>query len=102
MPARRFLFLLVCLAAFAADAQTPKFEVAVVKPCTGDSAAVRGGRGPGGARSPGRLDLGCQTVLSIVQTAYTSGMPPLPPIEGGPAWISSERYLIDAKADGTP
>jgi uncharacterized protein (TIGR03435 family) len=40
--------------------------------------------------------------MSIIKTAYTSGMPPLPPIEGGPAWIDSERYTIGAKAEGTP
>ncbi len=40
--------------------------------------------------------------MSIIQTAYTSGVPPLPPIEGGPAWINSDRYVINAKAEGTP
>jgi len=88
-------------AAAAAAVTTPKFEVASVKPCSGDSAVDRGGRGAGGS-SPGRLDLSCRTVMSIIQTAYTSGMPPLPPIEGGPAWINSERYAINAKAEGTP
>jgi len=79
----------------------PKFEVAAVKPCSDAGGVARGGRGSGGGRSPGRLDLSCQTVMSIIQTAYTSGMPPLPAIEGGPGWINSERYTIEAKAEGT-
>jgi uncharacterized protein (TIGR03435 family) len=105
MPARHFLFIPVWLILTAnAQTQTPKFDVVAVKPCSGDNLAARGGRGSGsgGGRTPGRLDLGCQTVLSIIQTAYTSGMPPLPPIEGRPAWINSERYVIEAKAEGTP
>lgn len=76
-----------------------KFEVAAVKPCSGDRAIVRGGRGSS-EQSPGTLYLNCQTVMSIIQTAYTSGYPPLPPIEGGPSWIHSERYTIEAKAEG--
>ena len=97
---------LSALAQSAIDAQAPKFEVVSVKPCTGNEAAVvgggRGSAGAGGSGTPGRLDLNCRTVLSIIQTAYTSGTPPLPPIEGGPAWITSERYSISAKAEGTP
>jgi uncharacterized protein (TIGR03435 family) len=76
-----------------------KFEVAAVKPCSDGATAVRGGRGSSGG-APGRLYLNCQTVMSIIQTAYTSGYPPLPPIQGGPSWINSERYVIEAKAEG--
>jgi uncharacterized protein (TIGR03435 family) len=75
-----------------------KFEVAAVKPCTNDPAPDRG-RGSGGGGSPGMLYLNCQTVMSIIQTAYTSGYPPLPPIQGGPSWINSERYVIEAKPE---
>ena len=89
------------VAAQSAPGPAPKFEVASVKRCSDDSAAARGGRGAEGG-GPGRLDLSCRTVMSIIETAYTSGMPPLPPIEGGPAWIGSERYVIDAKAEGAP
>ncbi len=87
----------------SASGTSLKFEVASVKPCSDDgAAAVRGGRGGDGRGTPGRLDLSCRTVMSIIETAYTSGMPPLPPIEGGPGWIHSERYVINAKAEGTP
>jgi uncharacterized protein (TIGR03435 family) len=86
-----------------ATAVTPKFEVASVKPCSGDGSLIRGGRGStAGGGSPGRFDLSCRTLLSIIEAAYTSGMPPLPPIEGGPAWISSERHTVEAMAEGNP
>ncbi len=80
-----------------------KFEVASVKPCQNGSAADGGRRGNDvrGA-TPGRLELGCRTVMSLIQMAYTSGMPPRPSLDGAPAWINSERYTISAKAEGTP
>jgi uncharacterized protein (TIGR03435 family) len=100
----------------AASAQTPtapKFEVASVKPCK--AADDGGGRGGGAARagglSPDRLDLPCQTVMSLIELAYVrSSGPriavPIPlksvPISGGPPWIGSDRYEIDAKAEGAP
>ena len=74
----------------------PKFEVVSVKPCAADGAGAGGRRNASAGGSPGKLDLSCRTVMSIIQTAYTSGMPPLPPIEGGPSWINSERYVINA------
>jgi uncharacterized protein (TIGR03435 family) len=93
----------------------PKFEVASIKPCSGEPAG-RGGvksAGRGGGSSPGRLVLHCQTVRSLVQQAYdfyANGrrLPVLPPnfraepISGGPSWVDSERYEINAKAEGSP
>jgi uncharacterized protein (TIGR03435 family) len=99
-------------------AATPKFEVISVKP----SAACGDGGGRGGDVggvhwSPGRLSVECSTAIGLVRMAYvrfaegegrrqTFSMtaPPAPnePIEGGPPWISSSRYDIDAKADGAP
>ena len=84
----------------------PKFEVAAIKPCED---------GDGGQRaqfpskfSPGRMSLNCQTLVGHILTAYVrfadgrTSRPPasLPPIEGGPAWLKSLRYTIDAKAEG--
>jgi len=97
-------------------AATPKFVVTSVKP----SAACGDGGGRGGDVgglnwSPGRLSLECSTVMGLVRMAYvrfadgrrqTFSMtaPPEPnePIEGGPSWINSSRYDIDATAEGAP
>jgi uncharacterized protein (TIGR03435 family) len=84
----------------------PHFDVASVKPCDPNAAVVRTSRGGGG--SPGLLRMNCQTVRDLVLTAYAAyangrrNLPPLPPVEGGPKWIDSERYTIDAKAEGSP
>jgi len=84
---------------------TQRFEVASVKPCKEFAPAGRGG-GPGPV---GRLDLNCQTVVNLIRTAYilygegnsvrTNPNIPLIPIEGGPAWVNSDHYAIEAKAE---
>lgn len=90
---------------------SPKFKVASVKACKTGGAAPegggpKGGRGAGGTSSPIRLDLPCLPLRFFIQLAYI-----IPPgglnsgaqnatLEGGPAWIDSERYQIDANADG--
>jgi len=96
-------------------APTPKFEVASVKPCKeGETVNVSGGTGKkgggrsgggGGSQSPDRLDLPCLPLRFFIQMAYIMSANQLNPdgnlrLEGGPAWIDSERYQINAKADG--
>jgi uncharacterized protein (TIGR03435 family) len=88
----------------------PQFEVASVKRSVGcRDEGGRGGGGGGGSWSPGRLSLECQTVMNLVRIAYVQyadgkrrppdrGMP----IEGGPSWTNTERYDIDARAEGAP
>jgi uncharacterized protein (TIGR03435 family) len=84
-----------------------KFEVASIKPCKAD-VYPEGGRGGGhGSLSPGTLTLECHTVRSLIQMAYilfeNGKIHPWTsiPIDGGPAWINSERYTINAKAEGS-
>lgn len=90
-----------------AQSPAPKFEVASVKSC-------KDGRNRGGGdSSPGRLSTGCDLLadennVGLIQRAYVrfAGGHPNPmgvlAIKGGPAWIRSEMYRIDARADGRP
>jgi len=84
----------------------PKFDVVSIKPCTR-------GRTKSGDSSPGRLSTGCELLADtdntgLIQRAYNRyaggylnsfGMIP---IEGGPGWIHSEAFEIDAKSDAHP
>src|SRR5262249_43838222 len=85
------------------EAAPPKWEAISVKTCKADLPPDARG---GGGTSPGRLNLDCQTVSGLIQGAYINGRGPAAvahtPIEGGPSWINSERYTINAKAEGTP
>jgi bla regulator protein blaR1 len=88
------------------------FEVATIKLCgNGDNGGgARGGRGSGDGNgpSPDRLNLACQPVMNLIRMAYFNfaGGRVNPrnttPVDGGPAWINSDRYQITAKAEGTP
>ena len=80
-------------------ASTPaRFEVASIKPCKGDG-------GPENS-SPERLNLGCRSVIDLIRSAYVFyvdgyfhlGYVDRVPIEGGPGWINSERYDINANS----
>ena len=87
----------------------PSFEVVSIKPCKpGDGATANGGDS-----SPGRLSIGCGVladtdntgVIQVAYNRYASGQltsMKVIPIEGGPDWIHSERFEIDAKSDGHP
>ncbi len=103
----------------SAAADAPKFEVASVKRCTADDiAAARGlagsgGRGAGGGGGvgrafgdPGMFRTGCVPLRLLLQMAYIryadGRAGPVSqlkdgPVEGGPGWIDSDRYTIDAK-----
>lgn len=95
------------IAAQSVPASTPKFEVASIKPCKVETGRMR----TGGDASPGRLSTGCDFLvnednLGLIQRAYVrfAGGHRNPfgvlAIQGGPAWIHSEAYRIDARAEG--
>ena len=99
----------------SAPPSTPKFEVASIRPgCAGggpgksiDTKQKGGGAIP--ASSPGRLSV-CgplaQDMGGLIQKAYgrfANGRrnPPwaVVPVEGGPAWVQTDPYLISARAE---
>jgi uncharacterized protein (TIGR03435 family) len=89
-------------------AAMPKFEVASIKPgcgrLDGGGTVSKDGRTRPN-QSPGSLNE-CTTLIDFIRMAYlefANGRqnPPEPvPISGGPAWIGSERYQINAKPEG--
>src|SRR6185437_2535387 len=100
-----FSVLLLALSAPLA-AQTPRFEVVSIKSCK--PGAANGGRGGASAASPGRLALNCMSVGQLIRMAYVTyagghlNLLLNQTIEGGPSWIESESYEVDAKAESTP
>ncbi|MDR3704045.1 MAG: TIGR03435 family protein [Candidatus Sulfopaludibacter sp.] len=88
------------------SAATPKFDVVSVKTCK-PGVMVAGGS------SPGRLHIGCGILANVDNTGliqlaynrYAGGQLTsfgIIPIEGGPDWIHSATFEIDAKSDGHP
>jgi bla regulator protein BlaR1 len=91
----------------SAAAATPKFDVASIRPCETAGASGKGGRG--GEPPIGSLRMACTTVVQLIRSAYDtsangreSTMFATIPISGGPSWINTERYAINAKAEGNP
>lgn len=96
-----------------AQATRQKFEVASIRKC-GPNVVVPlregGGLGSKGP-SPNRVTRECFTVMALLQDAYvifadgqdrSPAAIQMPPIEKAPAWLSSDLYTIDAKAEGAP
>jgi bla regulator protein blaR1 len=87
-----------------APAATPKFEVVSIKPCQFRQ-EPNGMYPPPGNSSPGRLGTGCYPLhdehgMGLIRGAYASN--PFTPINGGPSWIHSAFYEINARAEGNP
>jgi uncharacterized protein (TIGR03435 family) len=100
---------------------TPKWEVISIRPtkdCGGPGPGQgtqkdgkKGGDGPVQGPSPGRVTV-CTTVANLIPQAYvynaTGEASPAPKIvspvtiEGAPAWINTDLFQINAKAEGTP
>jgi uncharacterized protein (TIGR03435 family) len=86
----------------ARSATVPKFEAASIRPCP----AFRN-RSIQDLLAPDRLRSGCTSISRLIQQAYglyaNGHMNPLASVGvvGGPAWVRSDFYEIDAKAPGS-
>jgi bla regulator protein BlaR1 len=93
----------------SAPPATPKFEVVSVKPCKADTASPGRIGGLGIRATPGRLSADCVPLKILIQHAYlvyANGQYRDfnfydVSFEGAPAWIQSERYTINAKAEAS-
>ena len=93
----------MCTTVFAVCTRTPRPVAASIKPCGGEGRGRYGGPGP--VPVTGLLTLQCMTVKELILEAYSSREPApamRPSVEGGPAWIRSDRYTITATAEGKP
>jgi uncharacterized protein (TIGR03435 family) len=87
--------------AFAAPflfAQSPAFEVASIRRCE----EPPGDRSSGLRIRPGKLTVTCSPVKFLIQSAYAPSPDASIPISGGPAWLDSDLYDIEAKAEDNP
>ena len=92
----------------------PKFEVVSIKPCKPGVTNRGGGAGaPGAGSSPGRLRVNCGILadtdntgmIQVAYNRYAGGYLSsfrMIPIEGGPDWMHSERFDIEARSDRQP
>jgi uncharacterized protein (TIGR03435 family) len=84
----------------------PRFEVASIRPCAEQTEAKPGDRkGDSRESSPVRLHLPCQTLMSMIQWAFGNfaegrfNPSASVRISGGPGWIDTERFQIDATSE---
>jgi uncharacterized protein (TIGR03435 family) len=93
-----FAFAVVPMLSQTSPAQKPSFEVISIKPSAPNPAGIRGG----GARGD-KYTMSGATLRMLLQNAYQrpSSGGPLAQLQiiGGPSWIESDRYDIQATAD---
>jgi uncharacterized protein (TIGR03435 family) len=112
------------------QAAAVQFEVASIKPCDPDNlpptpAGARGGGANSFQMTPGRAHAQCMTLATLIRTAYGYGPVDLEfmnivgpgrglnmnavyglgvedgrRVRGGPDWVRSERYSIEAATEG--
>ena len=81
----------------ANDALGPAFEVATVKPSSNDTPTAGGWFGTRLTPS-GHLAVRGQSLESLVYFAYIN-RPTIGKVEGGPSWVHSDSYDLEAKVD---
>jgi uncharacterized protein (TIGR03435 family) len=92
----------------APTAHTPKWEAASIKRCNNEPGGEQAGAPLND--STNRIRLSCYPVSQLIQNSWvlfagghwTGSHPGSVRIEGLPAWTSSERYTVEAKAEGSP
>jgi uncharacterized protein (TIGR03435 family) len=96
----------------AQSAATPAFDAASIRPC--EDVMARPVEARNGHSSPGRLSLGCdfldddnlfEGLIRRAYVEYADGHPhdnDMTTITGGPNWVRSQGYQIEAVADGHP
>jgi len=89
----------------------PKWDAVSIRRCENNTAPASGVRAGYVNPSPGRLHVRCMWVRYLIEMAYvqhadlqSSGWtkPSSVPLSGGPKWIESDLFTIEAKADGLP
>lgn len=78
------------------QAAGPRFEVSSVKRCQ-NAPKISGFR-----IAPGSLQAMCLPVKFMMQAAYAPSPDASVPISGGPAWLDTDPYDVEAKAGGNP
>ncbi len=91
-------FALAALPLFSQTAANPKpsFDVISIKP------AAPGNRGRGGGPRGDRFTMTGATLKMLLQAGYQRSMPGMSSdfeIVGGPNWMDSDQYDVEAKAD---
>lgn len=95
---------------------TPKWEAISIRPCTGDIVpGARGGGTPGTVAAggvsinPGLLRVTCMRLRYLMEDAYVKYLEPeafrrrwIFPVTGGPEWLDTDLYTIEAKPEGNP
>lgn len=91
---RVYALLAICSAAAIGQESAPRFEVASIKPASPDARGNFIRSMPGG-----RMEVTNMTLKDMMTLAWQ--VQPFQ-VEGGPPWISSARYDINAKAEKAP
>jgi len=94
---------------------TERFDVVSIKPCESEPPTPPGQRSSQGgfpSVSPGRFSIECGTVERLISNAYVLNGEPLTNqqarigdidwLKNVPGWLRSEKFTIEAKAEGTP